>query len=183
MRTYRPFRPTVTAMLRNFALPALVAFALAGACVDSGAVVHVDAQAQDGLVLAVTASASSITPGDTVRLVAHLANHNDHPVRLDFSSGCQVLPYVESGGGKIVYPYGGGWLCTAALTSLTLAPGEVKEQVLEWAGQSRDYDRQTFRSVYSPLPAGEYRAYVVLNGTGERGPVTLRSNTETVTVR
>jgi hypothetical protein len=169
-------------MLRKLALPALPALlALAGACTDSGAVL--DVEAQDGLVLAVTASASAVTPGDTVRLVAHLANRNDFPVRLSFSSGCQVLPYVEGPDGKVVYPHGGGWGCATVLTSLELAPGEVKEQVFRWTAQSYDYDRQTFRPVYSPLPAGEYRAYVVLNGSGERGTVALRSNTEKVTVR
>lgn len=168
-------------MLRKLALPALLA--LAGACTDAGAVVDVDAQAQDGLVLALTTSASSVTPGDTVRLVAHLANRNDFPVRLGFSSGCQVLPYVEGPDGGTVYPYGGGWGCATVITSLELAPGEVREQVFKWTAQSYDYDRQTFVPIYSPLPAGEYRAYVVLNGSGERGTVTLRSNTETVRVR
>lgn len=168
-------------MLRKLALPALLA--LAGACTDASAVVDVDAQAQDGLVLAVTASPAGITPGDTVRLVAHLANRNDFPVRLDFPSSCQVLPYVEGPDGKVVYPYGGGWGCLTVLTSLQLAPGEVKEQVFKWTAQRTDYDRQTSRPVYTPLPAGEYRAYVVLNGSGERGTVTLRSNTEKVTVR
>jgi hypothetical protein len=165
-------------MLRKLALPALLA--LAGACADPSAV---DSDTQDGLVLAVTASSASITPGDTVRLVAHLANRNDFPVRLGFSSGCQVLPYVEGPDGTVVYPYGGGWACTAVLTALELAPGEVKEQVFKWTAQRSGRDPQTSRPVNSPLPAGEYRAYVVLNGSGERGTITLRSNTEKVTVR
>lgn len=165
-------------MLRKLALPALLA--LAGACADPSAV---DSDAQDGLVLAVTASSASIVPGDTLRLVAHLANRNEFPVRLDFSSSCQVLPYVEGPDGRVVYPYGGGWGCLAVLTSLELAPGEVKERVFKWTAQRSGRDPQTFRPVYTPLPAGEYRAYVVLNGSGERGTVTLRSNTEKVTVR
>ncbi|HLL46038.1 MAG TPA: BsuPI-related putative proteinase inhibitor [Longimicrobiaceae bacterium] len=165
-------------MLRKLALPALLA--LVGACADPSAV---DSDAQDGLVLAVTASSASITPGDTVRLVAHLANRNDFPVRLGFSSGCQALPYVEGPDGQIVYPQGGGWVCATVLTSLELAPGEVKEQVFKWTAQRSGHDWQTSRPVYTPLPAGEYRAYVVLNGSGERGTVTLRSNTEKVTVR
>ena len=165
-------------MLRKLAIPALLA--LAGACADPSAV---DSDAQDGLVLAVTASSASVTPGDTLRLVAHLANRNEFPVRLGFSSSCQVLPYVEGPDGEIVYPHGGGWVCATVLSSLELAPGEVKEQVFKWTAQRSGHDRQTSRPVYTPLPKGEYRAYVVLNGSSERGTVTLRSNTEKVTVR
>ncbi|MET0399925.1 MAG: BsuPI-related putative proteinase inhibitor [Longimicrobiaceae bacterium] len=167
-------------MLRTLALPVLAA--LAAACVDPSAADY-DAVAREGLVLSLTAAPAAIAPGDTARLVARLANHNEHSVRLDFSSGCQLLPYVESAGGEVVYPHGGGWVCTAALTSLELAPGEVREQELRWTGQSRDHDPQTFAPVYSALPPGSYRAYAVLSGSlgGER--LELRSNTETVTVR
>lgn len=115
--------------------------------------------------------------------MARLANHNEHSVRLDFSSGCQLLPYVESADAKTVYPHGGGWVCTAALTSLELAPGEVREEEFRWTGQSRDYDRQTFATTSSPLPAGSYRAFVVLSGSLGAERLELRSNAETVTVR
>ena len=167
-------------MLRKLALPVLAA--LAAACVDPSAADY-DAVAREGLLLTLAASPASIAPGDTARLVARLANHNDHAVRLDFSTGCQILTHVESAEGRVVYPYGGGWGCTTALTSLTLAPGEVREQVLRWTGQSYDHDRQTFAPVYSPLPAGSYRAYAVLSGSLGADRVELRSNTETVTVR
>jgi len=167
-------------MFRKLALPVLAA--LAAACVDPSAP-DLDAVAHEGLVLSMAVTPASISPGDTARLVARLANHNGHAVRLDFPSGCQILPHVESAGGKVVYPYGGGWGCTLALTSLTLGPGEAREQVLRWTGQSYDYDRKTFAPVYSPLPPGSYRAYAVLSGSYEGRRVELRSNTETVTVR
>ena len=167
-------------MLRTLALTALAV--LAAACVDPSATDY-DAVAREGLVLSLTASPAAIAPGDTARLVARLANHNDHAVRLDFSSGCQILPYVESAEGQVVYPYGGGWGCTAALTSLTLAAGEVREVAYVWTGQSYDYDRKTFAPIYTPLPAGSYRAHVVLSGGLGADRVELRSNTEALTLR
>mgnify|MGYP006144563417 CR=1 FL=1 len=55
-------------------------------------------------------------------LVARLANHNEHPVRLDFGSSCQVLVYVAGAEGKTVYPYGGGWGCAAPRVWRDVAP-------------------------------------------------------------
>ncbi|HEV2148450.1 MAG TPA: BsuPI-related putative proteinase inhibitor [Longimicrobiaceae bacterium] len=167
-------------MLRVLAVPLLLA--LAAACADPSAAAY-RSVARDGLVLTLSASPAAVTPGDTVRLVARLANHNAHPVRLDFSSGCQVLPYVLGPGGKTVYPYGGGWGCFAALTHLELAPGEVKETAYSWTAQSYAYDAQKGGPVYSPLPAGSYLAHAALNGTLNGARIELRSNAETVQVR
>ncbi|HEX2190174.1 MAG TPA: BsuPI-related putative proteinase inhibitor [Longimicrobiaceae bacterium] len=156
--------------------------ALAAGCSDPSAADY-DAVAREGLALTLSASSLSIAPGDTARLVARLANHNDHAVRLDFSGGCQVLPHVEDAAGSTVYPEGGAWLCTAALTSLELAPREVREQTFAWTGEVRGHDPRTFAPVSTPLPAGTYRAYATLAGTLHGQRVMLRSNTETVQVR
>lgn len=168
-------------MLRTASLP-LLALALASGCVDPSAADY-GAVGREGLVLTLSASPASIAPGDTVRLVARLANHNDHAVRLDFSSGCQVVPYVEDAAGKPVHPEGGAWLCTAALTSLRLAPREVKEQTFAWTGETHGHDPRTFAPVATPLPPGTYRAYATLAGTLRGNRVVLRSNAETVQVR
>ncbi|MEW5929999.1 MAG: BsuPI-related putative proteinase inhibitor [Gemmatimonadota bacterium] len=167
-------------MLRKIVLPVLAA--LAAACVGPSATDYA-AAAREGLVLSLSVTPAAISPGDTARLVARLENRNRHPVRLAFPTGCQILPYVESAEGTVVYPYGGGWACTQAFTELALGPREVKEQVLRWTAESYDHDRKTFAPISSPLPPGTYRAYAVLSRGLGGEEVELRSNTETVTVR
>jgi hypothetical protein len=167
-------------MLRTLALPLLLT--LAAACADPSAVADRPV-ARDGLVLTLAASPAAAEPGDTVRLVARLANHNEHPVRLDFGSSCQMLVYVAGAEGKTVYPYGGGWGCAAVLTHLELAPGETAEREFPWTGQSYAYDAQRPGPVYSPLPAGSYLAHATLSGTLNGEKIELRSNSEAVQVR
>ncbi len=108
---------------------ALVCFALLILAACQGVVdaePRLDESRQEGISLTLSASTARISPGDTVRLTARLTNHTQLPVRLDFSSGCQILFYVENAEGKVVEPSGGGWGCTLALTSLQLAPGSYR---------------------------------------------------------
>lgn len=137
---------------------------------------------QGGLALSLTASAGELSPGEPVQLTARLANQNTHRVRLDFNSGCQVLLYVENASGVVVYPDGGGWVCTAALTSLEMAAGEVQEQTFVWTGQQSRFDRGGNPAPVA-LPAGTYRAYVALEGTRDGAKVSLRSQPIALTVR
>jgi hypothetical protein len=120
----------------------------------------------NGIALSLAAQGTSLAAGDTLRLTARVANTGSTPVRLSFSSGCQVLPYVENAAGKIVYPGGGGWMCTAALTELELTAGEAEEY--------------HFRT---PLPAGEYRAYARLDATRGEQRLSLRTREVRVVVK
>ena len=63
--------------------------------------------------------------GDTTMVSFRLRNVSESAVTLQFSSGCQLLWFVAAWPGeRIIYPVGGAWGCTLALTELTLAPGE-----------------------------------------------------------
>ena len=99
---------------------------------------------------------SVLTRGDTTSLIFRLRNLGAVTVTLNFSSGCQLVPYVrDERSAAIVYPAGGGWVCTAVLSALTLAPGaEVVGSVPLYAGASAP-----FGSPATPLVAGSYSAF------------------------
>lgn len=136
-----------------------------------------------GISLTLDASRTEIAPGDTVRLVATVTNRNSHAVRIEFSSGCQVLFYAEDRAGTVVYPDGGGWICTGALTELRLEAGESREYVHGWTGQVSEYVSGSGRVTYRALPAGPYELYAVLNGSLPDQRVQLRTAKKVVTVR
>lgn len=120
----------------------------------------------DGISLSLSAARSELAAGDSLRLTARVANTRSQPVRLRFNSGCQVLPYVQDAAGGTVFPEGGGWVCTAALTELELAAGEAEEY--------------HFRTA---LPAGQYRAFATLEARRGEHPLSLRTRELHVVVR
>lgn len=168
-------------MTRALSALALLALAACQAVVDAEP--RFDESRQEGVSLTLSVSPARISPGDTARLTARLTNHTHLPVRLDFSSGCQILFYVENAEGKVVEPGGGGWMCAAVLTHLQLAPGETKTQVYHWTGQAHGHHPTTFKPVYTPHPAGSYRAYATLNGTLRERRIALRTPPETIELR
>jgi hypothetical protein len=168
-------------MIRALASLALLALAACQGVMEAEP--RLDESRQEGISLTLSASPARISPGDTARLTARLTNHTPLPARLDFSSGCQILFYVENAAGKVVVPGGGGWGCAAVLTSLELAPGETKTRVHAWTGQTSHYEPGTTKVTFRPLPAGSYRAYATLNGRlGER-QIALRTTPETIELR
>ena len=168
-------------MTRALASLALLALAACQAVVDAEPRLH--ESRQEGISLTLSVSPARISPGDTARLTARLTNHTHLPVRLDFSSGCQILFHVENAEGKTVEPEGGARVCTMMITHLELAPGETKTRVFPWTGQARGHHPTTFEPVYTPLPAGKYRAYATLNGTLREKQITLRTAPETIELR
>lgn len=128
-----------------------------------------DSATEDGIVLTLDAFPREISPGDTARIVATLTNTNSRAVTLHFSSGCQILYYVENAAGEVVEPEGGGWVCAAVLTSIELAAGASHTRVFSWTGQRVRYDPATWQPLHEPIPSGEYRTYAALDGVvGDR---------------
>ena len=78
--------------------------------------------AASALVLSATISKPQVGIGDTATLVLTVRNPTAQPVTLNFSSTCQVLPFVWDAT-SMVHPRGGGWGCGAALTQLTIGAG------------------------------------------------------------
>lgn len=148
-------------MMRQLAAIPLLCLAAAAACSSAetfAPLPQLPSEAQ-GLRLDGAISTPVVTSGQTALLSFSLQNLTDEAVRLDFNSGCQITPHIETTGGKIVSPPGGSYLCTAAITSLTLPPrGEhiVVREVL-----AADFQIAILTSV--PLPKGRYRAYAILN--------------------
>lgn len=132
----------------------------------------------EGLHLSLEAAPREITPGEPARIVAVLTNNSADSVLLRFENSCQLLVYLKDGEGTAVVPYDGRWMCLDVRTSLALAPDESTRQALSWTGRRRLYDEDS-----PPLPAGEYTAYVTLNGRLERGSISLRSVPKTITLR
>jgi hypothetical protein len=74
-----------------------------------------------GLLFTVDLSQTTIAIGQQSTMTIHLKNPKPTSVRINFTSGCQVLPYISAGKGSLVYPSGGGWGCPAVLSSLQIA--------------------------------------------------------------
>jgi hypothetical protein len=98
-----------------------------------------------------------IGPGDAATLTFTLRNVSSRIVTMGFPSSCQLMPYVmERTTQRIVYPSGGGWVCLAVITGLTLAPGESHPREV----QVRAAEVTT--QVPALLPPGEYEAFARL---------------------
>lgn len=158
-------------MLRR--VPLVLALAFAAACSSPMEGTQTADFARDGnsaaLELTLAASPAEISPGDTILLRATLRNRSPQPVTIHFSSGCQILVYVEDLSGRMVHPSGGGWGCTAALTQLTVPANGSVTRTDGWSGTG--------------VPAGSYRAYAHLQGVVDGGVVQLRSERVTLRVR
>ena len=119
-------------------------------------------------------SQSTIARGDTATMTFRLENITTTNVVLNFTSGCNILPYInDRPSGQVVYPSGGGWGCTAALTSLELRAGGAKTVDVV----VRAADAASSGSV--ALKPGQYDAYATLEDTNYR----LRSATISFTVQ
>ena len=76
-----------------------------------------------GLEITTSVTPTTINIGGQGTMTIKLHNPKTTTVRITFTSGCQVLPYISAGQNQLVYPSGGGWGCPAVMTTLTLAPG------------------------------------------------------------
>jgi hypothetical protein len=114
-----------------------------------------------GLTLAVGIDCLSCNLGISPRFIRTLRNTSDATLTVVFS-GCGILPYIETFRGEVVYPAGSGWVCGAAISSVTLGPGEAI------------VDSETLVS----LSPGFYRAFAEVDarlGTVDGPRVQLRS--------
>lgn len=94
--------------------------------------------------------------GETAVLTFRLKNLTQEPIKLDFGSGCQITIFIETAGGKEIYP--GGYGCTQAGTTFTLAPGGERLRSIEvFGGRFQQAVRTS-----NPVPEGKYRAYAIL---------------------
>jgi hypothetical protein len=125
------------------------------------------------LKLTANISSAVLQSGDVATLTFRLKNAAGDTRTLQFSSGCQLLPFIATTSSSVVYPGGGSWMCTQALTSLTLAPGQVKEETVRISRAPSGLD-----SVYG-LPAGDYVAYARVDSSS----VALRSENVAFTVK
>jgi hypothetical protein len=107
----------------------------------------------DNLVrLTSSASARELAGGSPVTLRISMTNEGTETVTLHFRSTCQILPYISDARGANVIPSEGGWGCGAALTELSLGPGESVNREYIWTGST------AFRSEMPliPMPPGRY---------------------------
>jgi hypothetical protein len=128
----------------------------------------------DGLRLDGSISSEVVPVGQTHVLAFRLRNLTEEPITLHFGSGCQILPFIETRTGADVYPEGGGFICTLALTSLRVEPGTDAIRTMQvYGGPPPAADVY----VGTPLPKGRYRAYAVVEGIlgGVQRDVKLRS--------
>ncbi len=111
---------------------------------------------QGPLRLTTRSSRTTISPGQTATVTYQLENLSTLTITLHFADGCQILPYIAKASGEIVYPGGGGWGCTLALSSLTLPAGGSKTlDVTVGAASEGPYP-------YVSLSPGSYSAYATV---------------------
>ena len=116
-----------------------------------------------GLSLQATISSPTIPIGQFGRLTYRLQNLTSRSVSLTFSSGCQVLPFIEDVGDGVVYPPGGAYGCFAVITTITLPP--FGEKVITQVVRGDTPSNATPGAV---LPPGSYRGYAVLQSNSRQ---------------
>lgn len=107
-------------------------------------------------------SRTSVAPGEETVLTVTLTNPSSSPITLHLADPCQFRPYVANLAGTIVAPGGGGWVCAAVITPLTIGPRGSQAFSFVWAGET------SFGAAMPPgdsLPAGDYRLYATLAAT------------------
>ena len=116
------------------------------------------APGQDVLRLRVAVAQSTINVGDTTTATITLLNLSFRTVTVGFNSGCQILPYIGAQpSDEIVYPSGGHWFCTAAVTKLTLPPKSTRTLNLSIRGGVAEGTSATVA-----LPPGQYLIHATL---------------------
>ena len=81
-----------------------------------------------------TVSPSAIRVGERATFTLTLQNTGSETITLNFASTCQIVPYVSTPAGVVVYPRSGGWYCGQALTQLRLEPGTIVVQGIDVHG-------------------------------------------------
>ena len=79
-------------------------------------------------------SPGTIRVGETATFTLVLQNTGSETITLNFASTCQIVPYVSTPTGVVVYPRSGGWYCGEALTQLRLEPGTIVVQSIDVHG-------------------------------------------------
>ena len=102
--------------------------------------------------LSVTPSASEVARGAPMTFHVSLENQGSTPVVLHFRDSCQINPYIQDRLGKTVLPENGWWICTGALTTLTVAPSSEVVRDFVWTGSTEFRSELLLRS----LPPGKY---------------------------
>jgi hypothetical protein len=151
-------------MMKRLMIPVL-ALALAGCdeTVAGPAPTLEVSVAQDGLLLSlVVARQESSATGAPFRFTTSLTNQTNQPVRLEFSSGCQVLFFVETADGERVYPDPMSFSCTQAETTLEIAPGETVQRSTSWSPVRNVFQNGNRTTV--ALPSGTYYAFAEVRG-------------------
>jgi hypothetical protein len=124
------------------------------ACVRAGVP---DPSGQEDIYLEADLDRPVVEPGEIATITFGLESVAATPVTLYFNSGCQIMPYVaEADTGTVVYPDGGSWACTMALTTLELPSGETESRVLRVRAGEGDTEADV------TLPPGEYVAHARL---------------------
>ena len=150
---------------------AVIAAAAGAACelehLTAGSLGFTPGQGAGRLVLTSSVGRDEIAVGDTTTIVFRLRNIGGAEVTLEFSSGCQVMPFVtERTSGRIVVPQGGAWACITALTQLTVPAGKERIYSLPIQGGTT-------------VPPGDYVAFARV----ESAELTLQSPDLIIRVR
>ena len=121
-----------------------------------------DATEHGGLSLELSLERTVVPVGDSGTITMRLRNETFKAVRLSFGSSCQILPYIETEAGAVLYPGGGGWMCLDVVTSLEVPAFGVVTRTFVVRGVARAEGLSD-----ASLSPGDYRAYALL-GEGPR---------------
>jgi hypothetical protein len=142
----------------RYPLRALLTATLAMAIVPSCEQAPLAPSQKGTLHMTAQVNRTAIESGGTAKVTYRLENQTSQAVSLQFSTTCQIMPYIAfRATGDPAYPPGGNWVCSQMTTELTVQPGGtvVREIQLRAAGAA-PYP-------YVALPPGEYVTYARLD--------------------
>ncbi len=112
-------------MIRFFALFVLPVAALLAACGPEPHTARLPVRLR-------VEPADTLTPGETMRMVAYLKNPTGEPLRMEFVDQCQVEIYVQGPDRTVLHPPGGGASCVGAPSALEIAPHDSVRYEDDW---------------------------------------------------
>lgn len=109
-----------------------------------------------------------------------VTNTTSDTLRVVTAMGCLATPHVMRDGRRIPFR-GSAWLCTAAVTTHTFAPGEARSHT--WDMRAELYAENAGEVAGAPAPSGTYSVVAEFGTHSEDGPSRRAGVSRTLQVR
>jgi hypothetical protein len=120
-----------------------------------------------GLDVRFTVEPGEVQQHESFNARLEVTNTTPDTIRVVTAHGCLVVPHVLLDG-RPVPLQGSGWACTAAITTHTFAPGEVRTR--DWEMRASLYAQEPGDVDGAPAPRGTYRIVAEFDTYSETPP-------------